>query len=112
MKKLSMVFGILAILLSNVMCAVVAYNYSYLLFCGKYGGCSAPADAAFLSAIPFIVGVIVCVVIAILLYKKVVSKVKEHNLSSHKKTLSHYCHTKVRLKWMQICICFSLTFLL
>ncbi|MEG0895593.1 MAG: hypothetical protein RSE07_03255 [Oscillospiraceae bacterium] len=70
MKKLSVVFGILAILLSNIMCAVVAYNYSSLLWCGKYGGCSAPADVAFLYAIPFIVGIIVCVVVAVLLYKK------------------------------------------
>jgi hypothetical protein len=61
------------------MCAVVSYNDSNLLWCGKYGGCSAPADAAFLYAIPLIVGIIVCVVAAVLLYKKVGNKADAHS---------------------------------
>ena len=37
MKKLSTIFAVLAILLSDVMCAVVAYNYCALEWGGKYG---------------------------------------------------------------------------
>ena len=40
-------FAALAILLSNVMCAAVAYNYCTLQWCGQYAGCSAPANIAF-----------------------------------------------------------------
>ena len=38
MKKLSVLFGALAVLLSDVMCAVVAYNYCNLLWGGRYAG--------------------------------------------------------------------------
>lgn len=43
MKALSTVFWIFAVLLSDVMCAVVAYNYCDMLWCIKYAGYSAPA---------------------------------------------------------------------
>ena len=46
MKKLSIVFWVLAVLLSDIMCAVVAYNYCDLLLGGKYAGYSAPASTA------------------------------------------------------------------
>ena len=70
MRKLSLCFAILAILLSNVMCAVVAYNYCELLWCGKYGGCSAPASTAFVYAIPFGIGIAVCALLAVAFHKK------------------------------------------
>lgn len=70
MKALSTVFWILAVLLSDVMCAVVAYNYCDMLWGIKYAGYSAPAKTAFLMAIPYAVGIIVCVVLAIFLKKK------------------------------------------
>ena len=70
MKKLSYLFTALAILLSNIMCAVVAYSYRDMLCCIKHYGCSAPAYVAFVYAIPFLVGIIVCVVLAIVFYKK------------------------------------------
>lgn len=70
MKKLSVIFGLLAILLSDIMCAVVAYNYRGML-CGiEHAGYSAPASTAFLYAIPFVVGIIVCAVLAIRFRKK------------------------------------------
>ncbi len=65
MKKLSTLFTILAILLSNIMCAVVAWNYCDMLWGIKYAGYSAPASTAFLSAIPFVVGIAVCVWLAL-----------------------------------------------
>ena len=70
MKALSTVFWIFAVLLSDVMCAVVAYNYCDMLWCIKYAGYSAPAWTAFLVAIPYAVGIIVCVVLAIFFKQK------------------------------------------
>lgn len=69
-KYLIALFAVLAILLSNVMCAAVAYNYCTLQWCGQYGGCSAPASTAFLLCIPYGVGVIICVILVWIFYKK------------------------------------------
>lgn len=70
MKKLSNLFAALAIVLSDIMCFVVAYNYRDML-CGiKHAGYSAPASTAFLYTIPFVVGIIVCAVLAIRFRKK------------------------------------------
>ena len=70
MKTLSTVFWVAAVLLSDVMCAAVAYNYCELLWGGKYAGYSAPASTAFLLAIPFAIGIAVCVVLALWFRKK------------------------------------------
>lgn len=70
MKKLSILFVILAIVLSDIMCFVVAYNYRSML-CGiEHAGFSAPASIAFLYAIPFVVGIIVCIALAVRFRKK------------------------------------------
>lgn len=69
-KYLIVLFSVLAILLSNVMCAAVAYNYCTLQWCGQYGGCSAPADTAFLLCIPYGIGIIICVTLTWIFYKK------------------------------------------
>ena len=70
MKKLSVIFGLLAILLSDIMCAVVAYTYRDML-CGiEHAGYSAPVSTAFLVAIPYIIGIVICVVLAITFAKK------------------------------------------
>ena len=73
MKKLSIVFGILAVLLSDIMCAVVAYNYCDMLWGGQYLLYSAPASTAFVYAIPFVIGIIVCVVLSLTFRKKVIT---------------------------------------
>ncbi len=70
MKKLSNVFLILAVLLSNVMCAVVAYNAGILYMGGKYGMYSAPVWVEFLYAIPFCIGIAVCIIVAVMLRRK------------------------------------------
>lgn len=70
MKKLSIVLWVLAALLSDIMCAVVAYNYCALQWGGKYAGYSAPASTAFIYAIPFALGIIVSIVLAIICGKK------------------------------------------
>ena len=70
MKALSTVFWILAVLLSDVMCAVVGYNYCDMLWGIEKAGYSAPARVAFLTAIPYAVGIIVCVILALFFRKK------------------------------------------
>ncbi|MGN0413877.1 MAG: hypothetical protein ACI4FX_00105 [Agathobacter sp.] len=70
MKKSSVIFILLAILLSDMMCAVVAYNYCDMLWGIKYAGYSAPASTAFLVGIPYAVGIAVCSVLAIIFKRK------------------------------------------
>jgi len=63
-NNISRLFTILSLLLSHIMCAVIAFHYSYLLHCGKHGGCSAPAYVALFYAIPFLIGIGVCIILA------------------------------------------------
>ena len=70
-KVLSRICIVLAILLSNIMCVVVSYEYCTLEWCGKYGLCSAPPSAAFLYIIPFVAGIIFCIVLAWIFCKKI-----------------------------------------
>lgn len=70
MKILSTVFGALAILLSDIMCAVVAYNYCELLWGGKNAGYSAPASTAFLLAVPYLIGIVICIVLSVVFKKR------------------------------------------
>ena len=53
MKALSCTFAALAILLSDVMCAAVAFNYCDMLWGIRYASYSAPASTAFLLVIPY-----------------------------------------------------------
>lgn len=70
MKKLSYLLAAIAILFSNIMCVVVAYNYRGML-CGiKHMGYSAPPNVAFIYVIPFLVGIIICVILAYIFHKK------------------------------------------
>ncbi len=71
MKKLSYLFIILAILLSDMMRAVVAFRYRDIL-CGiNHAGYSVPAaSAAFLYAIPFGIGIIICSIVAYMFHKR------------------------------------------
>ena len=70
MKKISNVFIALAIILSDVMCAVVAYNYCAMQWGAKYAAYSAPASVAFLYAIPYGIGIVVCGIVAMVLRRK------------------------------------------
>ncbi len=69
-RRLACLFTALAILLSNVMCAAVAYNYCALQWGGRYAGYSAPADVAFLLCVPYGAGITVCAVLAWFFRKK------------------------------------------
>lgn len=70
MKVLSNLFLVMAVLLSDVMCAVVAYNYCNMEWGIRYAGYSAPASVAFFTAIPFMIAIVVCVAVALYLKKK------------------------------------------
>ena len=70
MAVLSAVFAALAVILSDVMCAVAAFNYCDMLWGIKYAGYSAPASAAFLTAVPYAVGIIICVILSLFLKKR------------------------------------------
>lgn len=70
MKKASVACLVLAVLLSDVMCGVVGFAYRDML-CGiEHSLYSAPASAAFLYAIPFLVGILGCLLAAYILYRK------------------------------------------
>ncbi len=70
MKKLSILFLILALILSHAMCIVVASNYTSML-CGiEHSGFSAPASTAFLYAIPFVIGIVISIVLAYVFSRK------------------------------------------
>ncbi len=69
-KYLSYIFMILAILLSNVMCATVAYNYCNMQWGIQYYAYGAPAGVAFLLIIPYAVGIAICVILAWFFYKR------------------------------------------
>lgn len=60
-KSLSYIFHILAILLSDVMCAAVAYSYCDMQ---RHVSNSAPASVAFLLCIPYGFGIIICAALA------------------------------------------------
>ena len=70
MKNVSRLFLILAVILSDVMCAVVAYSFCDMQWGIKYAGYSAPASVAFLYAIPYGIGIAICIVISVKLKNK------------------------------------------
>ena len=70
MAVLSAVFASLAVILSDVMCAAVAFNYCDMLWGIRYAGYSAPASVAFLTAVPYAVGTIICVILSLFLKKR------------------------------------------
>ena len=70
MKLLRNLFIALALVLSHAMCAAVAWIYRDIV-CGiEHKGFSAPADVAFLYAIPFAVGMLVCGGLAFVFHHK------------------------------------------
>lgn len=70
MKKISNVFVLLAVLLSDVMCAVVGVNYGKMVFGEENAGYSAPPIAAFIWAIPFLIAIGICLIVAISMKKR------------------------------------------
>ena len=70
LKKLRNTMIAMLLVLSHAACVVVAYDYRDML-CGiDHCGYSAPAWVAFLKLIPFVPGMILCAVLAVVFYKK------------------------------------------
>ena len=70
MRKAGILFFVMAILLSDIMCAFVAFAYRDML-CGiAHLGYSAPAGVVFLYAIPFLIGIIIFAVLAVMFFKR------------------------------------------
>ena len=67
---LAVSYIVAAIILSNIMCAHVAFQYSKMLWGIKYAGYSAPASTAFLLAISYALGIIICLILARVFWKK------------------------------------------
>jgi len=59
-----------AIILSDAMCAAVAYNWRTMEYGIKYEGYSAPAYTALWTAVPFLICVAVCLILAIVIKRK------------------------------------------
>lgn len=70
MKRIQKVAYIVAAMISNLMCATVAYKYCELQWGIEYRGYSGPASVAFLWAIPYIICIGVCLVLAKVSAKK------------------------------------------
>lgn len=61
---------ILTLILSNIMCAVVGYNWAFME-CGiHYQGYSAPAYTALLSGLPYFVALLCCIIFTIIVHKR------------------------------------------
>ena len=69
-RNLSILFIVFAVILLAVMCVVVTYNYTIMLYGVQYGEFSAPASTAFLLLITFGLGIIICLVLAHFFSKK------------------------------------------
>lgn len=76
-KWLSRFFILFAVLLSDLMCAVVAYSYCNMRWCIEVQGASAPASIAFLWVIPYAIGILLCLALAIKFHRKQKEKSKE-----------------------------------
>lgn len=70
MKNQSFLFAAIAVLLSDIMCFVVAYNYRDMLCSIEHLGFSAPASTAFIYAAPFLIGILICIFLSIRFHKK------------------------------------------
>ena len=70
MKIAAYIFSAMAVLISNIGCASVAYSYRGAICAIEHGGFSAPASIAFLGAIPYALAVAVCAILAIVFFKK------------------------------------------
>lgn len=69
-KALAALCVLISLILSHAMCANVAFQYCNMLWGIEYMGYSAPADVAFLLAIPYGAGIIAAWAAAFVLWRK------------------------------------------
>lgn len=56
---------IITLILSHSMCAVVTYNYCKFQYGSKYEGWSVSPVISFVLAIPYLIGILVCVILLV-----------------------------------------------
>ena len=61
---------VLSFILFGVMTAVVGYNYAYMECAITHQGASAPAYIAFLSGVPYIILIAICLIVIKVLKEK------------------------------------------
>lgn len=66
----ALLFVAVALILSHAMCANVAFQYCNMLWGIEYGGYSAPANTAYLLAIPYLLAIIITLTFAVILWQK------------------------------------------
>lgn len=69
-RILAVAFIAVAIILSDIMCANVAFEYCNMLWGIKYAGYSAPANVTFLLAIPYVIGILICIIFSYVFWRK------------------------------------------
>ena len=69
-KAASIIFTVIGLFLSHVMCANVAYEYCNMLWGIEYLGFSAPANTSFFLAVPYLFGIIIAFTVAYVFWKK------------------------------------------
>lgn len=69
-NKIVKVAYFISSLISNIMCASVAYKYCEIQYMIKYKGFSAPASIVFLWTIPYIICIAICLIFAKIENKK------------------------------------------
>ena len=70
MKIAAYILSAIAMLILGIGSADVAYQYRDLLCAIEHAGFSAPATIAFLSAMPYAIAFAVCVILAVIFFKK------------------------------------------
>ena len=69
-KVIPIICSIIGLILSHIMVAHVSFAYRDML-CGiEHKGYSAPADVAYFYAIPYLLGIILLFIVAIVFWKK------------------------------------------
>ena len=69
-KILRNIFTALALVLSHFTCIVVGFSYASLLCAIQHKGFSAPANTAFFLAIPYYIGIVICIILALFFNNK------------------------------------------
>lgn len=90
MKRVRNIMLLIMLILSHAGCIVVASQYQHMV-CGiQHQGFSAPAEVAFLYAIPFTSGIFVCGLIALVCH--IFAKAKEAGATTLRSVTCPLCH--------------------
>ena len=69
-KILYILFGVMTVVLLCAMCATVAFHYAQMICAMNHCGASAPPEAAFFLAVPFLIGILISGILSFVFWKK------------------------------------------